>query len=110
MKTINLKEHNNSVEQAIFFMEQEINLCKLEGMPMLKIITGYGSHGTGGVIKLACDSRLKQLKKQGVIKDFINGDLWNIHYKKAFQYKTKYPTLIDDDFNKTNSGITIIII
>lgn len=110
MRTINLKEHNNSVEQALFFMQEEIRLCKLEGVPVLKIITGYGSHGTGGVIKLACDRKLKQLKQQNIITDFINGDLWNMHYKKAFEYKTKFPSIHDEDFNHCNSGITVIII
>ena len=45
-------------------MEQEIELCKLEGTPLLKIITGYGSHGKGGLIKNACENKLKQLKKK----------------------------------------------
>lgn len=110
MRTINLKEHNNSVEQALFFMQQEIELCKLEGVPIFKIITGYGSHGAGGLIKGACERKLKQLKAHGVIKDYISGDLWNMHYKKAFDYKTKYPTIQDEDFNIPNGGITIIIV
>ena len=110
MKNINLKENNNSVEQALFFMEQEIELCKLEGVPMLKIITGYGSHGRGGLIKKACERRLKQLKKQKVITDFILGDLWNMHNKTALEYKIKNPSIEDEDFNIPNGGITIIII
>ena len=110
MKTINLKDNNNSVEQAIFFMEQEIELCKLEGIPMLKIITGYGSHGRGGLIKKACENRLSWLKKQNKITDFIVGDLWNMHYKKALTYKMQHPSIIDEDFNIPNGGITIIII
>ena len=110
MRTINLKENNNSVEQALFFMEQEINLCKLEGTPMFKIITGYGSHGKGGLIKNACETRLKQLKKQGVILDFISGDLWNMHYAPALKYKTMHPSISDEDFNIPNGGITIIIL
>ena len=110
MKTINLKENNNSVEQALFFMEQEIELCKLEGIPMLKIITGYGSHGRGGLIKNACENRLKQLKQQHIIEDYIQGDLWNMHYEKALKYKMMHPSIIDEDFNVPNGGITIIII
>ena len=110
MKTINLKENNNSVEQALFFMEQEIELCKLEGTPMLKIITGYGSHGKGGLIKNACDKKLKQLKQSGKILDYIYGDLWNMHYAPALKYKTMYPSIVDDDFNIPNGGITIIIL
>ena len=110
MKTLNLKENNTSVEQALFFMEQEIELCKLEGVPMLKIITGYGSHGRGGLIKKACESRLCWLKKQNKITDFIVGDLWNMHYKKALEYKMKHPSIEDEDFNIPNGGITIIII
>ena len=110
MKTINLKENNNSVEQALFFMEQEIELCKLEGTPMFKIITGYGSHGRGGLIKGACEKKLKQLKQKGIITDFISGDLWNMHYAPALKYKTLHPSIIDEDFNIPNGGITIIIL
>ena len=110
MKTLNLKENNNSVEQALFFMEKEIELCKLEGTKMLKIITGYGSHGRGGLIKKACEKKLKELKNKGIILDYIQGDLWNMHYEKALKYKTMHPSVIDEDFNIPNGGITIIII
>lgn len=110
MRTINLKNDQNCVEQALFFMEQELELCKLEGIPMFKIITGYGSHGRGGLIKKACERRLKQLKKQKIITDFILGDLWNMHNKKALEYRIKHPSIEDEDFNIPNGGITIIII
>ena len=91
-------------------MEQEIELCKLEGTPLLKIITGYGSHGKGGLIKNACEKKLKELKKHNVILDYIQGDLWNMHYAPALKYKTLHPSIIDEDFNIPNGGITIIII
>lgn len=110
MKTINLKENDYSVMQALFFMEQEIELCKLEHIPMFKIITGYGSHGKGGLIKVEALKRLKWLKKTQKITDFIDGGLFNMQNKTALNYVLDNPLIEDEDFNKSNSGVIIIIV
>ena len=50
-------------------------------------------------------------KKQGKIKDFFGGDRWNMSDHTALEILKSDKTIYnDEDFNKFNPGITIIVV
>lgn len=110
-QVINLKEYNQTVIQAIKELEIFMDLCKKAGVKAIKVIHGYGSHGVGGAIAKAVLNFAKRQEKQKRIKFFITGNEWNMVHEKAlkiiFTAKSCYG---DEDLNKSNPGITIIML
>lgn len=110
-KTLNLKYNSPSVDEALAILELEIESCKLEGVKVIKIIHGYGSHGKGGAICFAVRKLCRVLKKQKKIKDFLLGNEWDLSNSNCLQIITTLKNCYnDEDLNKSNPGITIIII
>ena len=110
-KVINLKTNSPSVEEAIANLEIEIHVCKLTDVKVLKIIHGYGSHGTGGAICLEVRKFLKTLIKHKQIKDILFGNEWDLSNQKCFNLlKNLKDCYNDEDLNKMNPGITIAIL
>ena len=110
-KTIDLKEFKPTVELALYEVEKEIELAKASNVFAIKVVHGYGSHGVGGTIFSALRQKLKNLKKQGKIYDFLNGEDWNIFNPKAKLVLEKCDMAsLDSDLNKNNPGITVILI
>ncbi len=110
-KIINLKTNFPSVEEAIANLEIEINVCKLSNVKALKIIHGYGSHGAGGAICLAVRKFLKTLIKQKQIKDMLLGNEWDLSNQKCFSLLENLKDCYnDEDLNKLNPGITIVVL
>ena len=110
-KILNLKENSPTVEQALAIMEIEINSCKAEGVKVIKIIHGYGSHGVGGIICYNVRKKLLQLKKQKVIKDFMLGQEWDMSNAKCIEILTDLKDCFgDEDLGHSNPGITIVVL
>ena len=111
LKFVNLKEGRPSVEYALSIVEMEIENGKNEGASAIKVLHGYGSHGKGGVICFELRKLLSALKKQGKIKDFFGGDDWNLFNDKTTELLNRDKDIVGDcDLNKTNGGITIIVL
>ena len=109
-KTYNVKKDNPTVELALANIEIEIERCKSEGIRVLKIIHGYGSHGTGGEIKRNLSNWLLLKKKQGFIKDYVKGEEWPTS-QKAEEIKKHHPEVLGDmELYFLNPGITIIVL
>jgi len=86
----------------------ELSLCKT---PVLKVIHGYGSTGKGGIIKRDLHQQLRELKKHKQIKDFLPGEKWSLFNDKSQQLIGNFPDLArDEDINRLNPGVTLIII
>ena len=110
-KIINLKENSPTVEQAIAIFEINITACKLEGVKVLKVIHGYGSHGVGGTICCSLRKKLAQLKKSKLIRDFLLGQEWDMSNEKCINILTNLKDCyLDEDLGKSNPGITIVIL
>jgi len=110
MKTINIKLDNPPADVAVAEMVKEIELAKLEGVEVLKIVHGYGSHGVGGLIKQEALKKLKSMRSKKQILDFVPGEQFcdSIkYYKKLIQV---YPELILDSEIRLNSGATLVIL
>ena len=96
---------------AVAQLEIEIDACKLGGFNTLKVIHGYGSHGVGGEIKKEIHKRLKQLKSQKKIVDYIPGENWTqANPKRKIAIERCDELLADSDMLMLNSGVTIVLI
>lgn len=108
---IDVKSEMQTCLMAVAQLENEIDACKLGGFTVLKVIHGYGSHGVGGLIKKDIHKRLKELKSQKKIFDFIPCEKWsqtNPLRKTAINYSNEL--LADSDLMYLNAGVTIVLI
>lgn len=111
IKEYNVKDNMPSVIEAIGLIEIEIELCKKEGISLLKVIHGYGSGGVGGNISVALKQQLRYWKKIKLIQDYLFGNEWNGLNAKARNVLFKNPDIpLDRDFNHSNMGMTILIL
>ena len=111
MHTINIKLDNPPADVAVANLQQEIELCSLAKIDVIKVIHGYGSHGKGGLIKTEIKKLLKTLKAKKKIIDFIPGE----HFSQSLKYYKKlvevYPEIIlDSDLYPPNFGLTLVIL
>lgn len=111
VKKIDIKEGMPPVDIAVFNLEKEIRLSKLEGYKVLKVVHGYGSSGKGGTIKLAVRQFCKEAKRKELIKDFVPGEGWSSYKVKPMGLLEDAPELLlNSDGESFNLGITIIIL
>lgn len=109
--TINLKEFLPTVELAIANLEIQIDIAKQSFTKGIKVIHGYGSHGKGGAICSAVKKYLIMAKRKKIIKDIISGSEWSLQNEKSLSLIFSCPSCSnDEDLNKGNVGITIIML
>lgn len=111
METINLKEHFPAADAAIATLDIELPILKLAGVKVIKVIHGYGSHGTGGLIFQNLKQYLHLQKRLGLVKDVFFGSEWNIANPKVFDLCLDVPDCaLDSDLKFSNPGITVIVL
>ena len=109
-KVINLKEEVG-LESAILRLENEIRYATIEGYSVIVAIHGYGSHGTGGVIKHEVHKLLTEMTKAKKIYDFIPGEKWGEMREDRTQIEKKYPEIIlQEQLKNLNNGVTIVLL
>ena len=110
LKEVNLKEVGN-VDASVAILDMEVEKAEKEGISVLKLLHGYGSHGKGGEILIAVRRELLLLKKKKLIRNYFNGDKWNLFDKDVIEILNEDKTIVGDcDLNKNNPGITIVVI
>ena len=110
MKTFNLKETGASKEDSVILLEIFLDSARVEGETIVKILHGYGSHGKGGVLFTAIREKLEFLKRQKKIKDYFGGGKWNLLDAVTVNALLKDKSVVDEDLNRSNPGITIVIL
>jgi hypothetical protein len=111
MKTINIKDGFPDVEQARSRLRSELDMAQTQGLKLLKIIHGYGSHGVGGELRVALQSTLRSLARAGQIKDCIYGENWRKSDERSWELLKRVPELKNDpDLGRSNRGITIVLL
>jgi hypothetical protein len=99
-----------TVDVAMRHLEQALSRAKSYGYPVLKLVHGYGSSGTGGKIKTAVQRELGKYKTAGKIKEFVAGDNFTPFDSATQRIITACPDITcDSDYLKTNQGITIVL-
>ncbi len=111
LKEVNIKEDLPAASDAVKRVTFHISRSKALGYSALKIIHGYGSSGKGGKIRTETRGYLQRQKAKGVIKDFIPGEnfsIFNEATRNAFDVCDELRH--DSDLDRSNNGITIVII
>lgn len=107
IKEINIKSENQTVSLAIGEFLIELDRCKYNKTKLMKVITGYGSHGKGGEIKRELVKELFSLKRKGEIKNYIPCDQLSQEYLHNLCLEN--PDLIlDNELSNCNSGVILV--
>jgi hypothetical protein len=110
-QSVNLEDGLPSREQARERLEAAIANAQRNGVRVLKVIHGYGSTGTGGVLRYAVRGYLRQRKEDGDIALFVNGEEWSKFEERSRQLLARAPELRSDrDLDRRNKGITLVLL
>lgn len=111
LRIINLEEGFPTRDQAYQKLEAALARARKDGIAVLKVIHGYGSTGTGGVLRFAIRSFLRQRKEKGEIAAFVNGESWSSFDERSKALFAKAPeSLLDSDVGRANKGITLVLL
>ncbi len=109
--SINIKSDFPPADVAVATALNEIEVQKLAGRKIIKIVHGHGSHAKGGLIKTELHKALTLLKQKGGIKDFVKGENFtqkNPLYNTIIRLAPEI--IVDNDFQNINMGITLILL
>lgn len=110
IRVVNLEAGLPDRKEAIKRLDQAIAQAAKDGVRALKIIHGYGSTGTGGILQRVMRSHLRQMKEAGRIKVFITGESWSQFDEFSKQLLKQVPeSLLDQDLGRANRGITLVL-
>jgi hypothetical protein len=108
-KTVNLEEGRPTVNVGLLRLDRALDSA--EGVPILKLIHGYGSSGVGGRLREEVWKALDRLKRSGLISDFIPGEDFRISNEASWALAKRDKTIKEDrDFGRLNRGITIVVL
>ena len=111
LKEVNIKYDMPTADDAIKRITYNIHNSKSLGAGAIKIVHGYGSGGTGGRIRIEARRYLARQKERGLICDYIGGEDFSIFDKSTRDAFSKCPDLrSDEDLERHNNGITIIVL
>ena len=106
MTVINLEAGMPTVATAKNLLSQSLRTAKANGTHLVKLIHGYGSTGKGGAIRSAVRREL-----QGQVRLWIPGEDFSPFSEDTRQAVGRYPELAkDQDYARTNHGITIVVL
>ena len=111
LKEANIKEDLPTSGEAIKRITFHIRTGKELGAGAVKIIHGYGSTGAGGKIRKAARQYLEDQKAKGLIRDFVTGEEFSIFHEGTRQAFARCADLRkDEDLERHNNGITIVVL
>ncbi|MDD4583544.1 MAG: hypothetical protein PHR60_05080 [Eubacteriales bacterium] len=76
VKEVNLERGYPTVDIALREMVSQLGTYKRQGYRAVILIHGYGSTGTGGKIKSAVKSKLRESSLSGVVAKTCGGEDW----------------------------------
>ncbi len=107
----NLKDDMPTCEEAFRRLSYAINDARAKNIKVLKIIHGYGSTGKGGELRFCLRERFQDMVWQGRLLDYLAGEELSRISKKGRSFLKKFPKLVNDkDFNRSNKGVTFIVL
>lgn len=100
-----------TTEQAIQQMERGISEALQDGVAIVRVVHGYGSHGIGGRIREACAASLRGLVKRGTIREFTNGQDYSPGRLVTRDLQQRFPLLkSSQQRDLDNPGITFVVL
>jgi hypothetical protein len=111
MTVLNLEDGFPTRDQAFQKLEAALSGARKDGIAVLKIIHGYGSTGSGGVLRFAARNFLRRKKDKGEIAMFVNGESFSSFEERSKSLLAKCPQLLlDRDLGQANRGITLVLL
>jgi hypothetical protein len=110
-KVINLEEGRPTVNVGLLHLDRALVSARAEGVPILKLIHGYGSSGVGGRLREEVWKALDRFKRNGFISDFIPGEDFRVSNEASWELVKRDKSIKEDrDFGRVNRGITIVVL
>lgn len=111
IRELNLEQGRPTVDQALGWLEAELNAARKMNTPLMKLIHGYGSSGKGGRIRTASRRYLEEAVVQGRIVAYLPGERFSIFDDTARRAMQQYPQLRQDrDLDRENRGVTFVFL
>ena len=108
---INLEQGMPTVPAALARLNQGLRTAKATGISTIKFIHGYGSSGQGGAIRKQVLLELEKHRRNGMVKLVVPGEEFSPFFDNARRAIDLHPDLCrDQDYARTNHGITIVIV
>jgi hypothetical protein len=108
-RTFNIEANRPTLEEARRLIIDEVRSAKRQGVRVLKVIHGYGSSGKGGTLNHGLRKSFALRKKEGVIRDFVPGENYDIFNSTVLAMLEAVPAMRGDpDLSATNLGITVL--
>ena len=99
------------VSEALLRLDHQLSLARKENAPVLKLVHGYGSTGTGGEIRMGVQKRLLEMVQNGQIRGCIFGENWSKSNEQTWRLLQSRPELKSDpDLGRRNRGITVVVL
>jgi hypothetical protein len=107
--TANLEAGMPHVHDALLHLESELDAARRRGVPLLRLIHGYGSKGVSGRIRRHVRARLAELLEQRVIRGVVYGEDLSEVDVAAQAFLTRHPALRSTlRTDRLNAGITFV--
>jgi hypothetical protein len=107
----NLEDGRPTANEALLRLDFELARARRAGALAVKLIHGYGSSGTGGVLREAVQGALRHMAENNRIRAFVAGEDWRISNETAWKVQKLVPELKQDrDLGRGNLGISIVVL
>lgn len=108
---LNLEEGFPSRDEALKKLEAAIATSRKAGARVMKVIHGYGSSGTGGILRPVVRNYLRRAKERGEIRLFVNGESWSSFDSRSKELLAEAAQLVlDRDLGAGNRGVTLVLL
>ena len=109
--TLNLEDGMPTVEEAIGRLRIGLQEMKVSRVKVVKLIHGYGSTGRGGKIRTGIRNELAEMKRRGLIREFIHGeDFGPTDAASRRLADQEHRITKDPDYGSVNHGITMVVL
>jgi hypothetical protein len=100
-----------TANEALLRLDFELARARRAGALAVKLIHGYGSSGTGGVLREAVQDALRRMAETHKIRAFVAGEDWRISNETAWNMQKLVPELKQDrDLGRGNLGISLVVL
>jgi hypothetical protein len=110
-RVINLEEGHPTVNVGLLRLDRALVAARSEGVPLLKLVHGYGSTGVGGRLREEVWKALDRFQRNGFIAGFIPGEDFRLSNEATWELVKRDKAIKQDrDFGRGNRGITIVVL
>lgn len=109
MRIVNLESGRPDLDTARRRLLAEIDAARAHGVRLLKVIHGWGSSGTGGILAVGIRKSLRLRVKEGQALAVVPGERFSADTTEGRELVQRHPQLRRDrDFNRSNPGVTVV--